>query len=93
MSSLLISGIKGNRGLRLHFPPFCGFLFVLAVVEWQKGPKAFSHFSKRESGALTSAAAEHSGYSPCATHGVKPISNITDSNGVKIPQNEEKFPF
>lgn len=64
----MISGIRGTRGLRLHFPLSVDVLFVSAVVYQQKCPKAFSHFSKRESGALASAAAEQSGPSPRAMH-------------------------
>lgn len=93
MSSLLISGIRGTRGLRLLFPLSVDVLFVLALVFQQKCPKAFSHFSKRESGALASAAAEQSGSSPRTVHGVKPISNVSDPYGIKPPQNQEKNSF
>lgn len=44
---------------------------MLAAVFQQKRSKALSHFSKRESGALTSAAAEQSGSSPRAMYGGK----------------------
>lgn len=78
--------VSGIRGLRLPLPLSVDLLFVLAVGVPAKVSKGFSHFSKREPGALTSVLLNNQVPLHMQCTGLKPISNVTHSCGIKLPQ-------
>lgn len=82
-----------DQGAQAAFPPFCGCPVCVGSCVPSSVQRPFLNFPRQNQELWLQQLLNHQVLLHVQRTGVKPISNVTDSYGVKLPQNPEKFPF